>query len=166
MKEQFQMQTVFFLSAMIEAVSSHHSTFGHIWSHILIMIFEVHLDSYSTVLGASLYCCPTHFSSLLSYHLHLNWIRIERKAHRYLSHTVTGYKSKSILCHLGHFYLFLWGFEQQWGSNALLHLMQWVKRGITMMASFVINKLFALLCQICVCTPAFALNPEEFDWGR
>lgn len=32
-----------------------------------------------------------------------------------------------------------------------------------MMARSVINKLFALLCQICVCNLAFALNPEEFD---
>lgn len=35
-----------------------------------------------------------------------------------------------------------------------------------MMARFIVNKLFALLCQNCVCNPAFALNPEEFDWGR
>ena len=35
-----------------------------------------------------------------------------------------------------------------------------------MMARSAINKLLALLWQICVCTPASAPNPEELDWVK
>lgn len=116
-----------------------------------------------------LYTVALHISSLLSYNLHLRWIRIEMKTHSYFCKQnlpLQWLATRAVLVPCRAFLSIPLGFWATLGKLCIVACNAVTKSGITMMARSVINKLFALLGQICVCNPAFALNPEEFDWGR